>query len=204
MKREDLEKLELTEEQIKAVKRLNGIDVNAEIDKANAVQQQLNQLQAKFDAQEQTIKDLKRDNADNDKLQQRIESLESDLAQQTEANRQIQLKNGIERKLIEAGALNVDDAMALIDKEALKLNDDGTVTGVEIQVENLKNRPHLASLFGLGQEPKPVEELAIQPGNISPKSGETPKFSEKSIGQQMAEQLLGQQKSSYWGNGEDF
>lgn len=201
MKREALENIDLTPEQIETVMRLNGQDVNAEIQKTTQKQQELDQLQAKYDAQEKTIKDLKQSNANNTELQQKIETLEQDLARQTEANKEIQLKNGIEKALIEAGAVSIDDALALIDKNALKLNADGSVTGIDIQVENLKNRPHLASLFAI-QETK-VEEPAApvtQPGSISPKGGSPAKIEEKSIGQQMAEKLLGQQKSSFWGN----
>lgn len=129
MKREELEKLGLTKEQIDSVLDMHHAEidpVNADLQKA---QDDLKAAQGTVETQETTIKDLKKDleefkDADVSGMRQKITDLETDLDNQKKAHEseladrdfQALVKDGITA----AKGKDADKIMKLLDVETLK------------------------------------------------------------------------------------
>jgi hypothetical protein len=154
MKREDLKAIEgLTEEQINAVMRLHGLD-------AAAHQATVQGLQAQLATAQQDLAAF--DGVDVNDLRSRITNLTNQLSQQAAEF----AFNGVLRAAAhEAGALDENDAIALLPNRATLRESKNQAEDVKQAFADLKSRkPYLfqqgapAPQDGAGPEPQPGNE----------------------------------------------
>lgn len=129
MKREDLEKLGLTKEQIDKVCDMHHAEIDTVKADLQKAQDDLKAAKETADTQKQTIDDLKKNleefkDVDVSKLQQRINDLEEDLKVK-EADHQKEIADRdfndiLKESIISAKGKNVRAIMALLDQDALK------------------------------------------------------------------------------------
>ena len=154
MKREDLKAIEgLTEEQINAVMRLHGLD-------AAAHQATVQGLQAQLATAQQGLAAF--DGVDVNDLRSQITNLTNQLSQQAAEF----AFNGVLRAVAhEAGALDENDAIALLPNRAILRESKNQAEDVKQAFADLKSRkPYLfqqgapAPQDGAGPEPQPGNE----------------------------------------------
>lgn len=142
MKRKFLEDLGLTKEQIDSVMDENGKDIEAEKEKATTTTAELEDVKKQLKEANSTITDLKKSNADNEALQAKVKEYEDTIKTQKadyEAKvRNLTLDSAIEKALSNAGAKHIDLLSIKIDREKLKIETDGKVTGLDEQISAYK------------------------------------------------------------------
>lgn len=150
MKFEELLKAQgLTEEQIKAVisamskeKIYTTKEENIE-DRYSKLKGQKEDLESQLKTANTTIKDLKKNNGDNEALQKTIKDHEATietLKKDSEAKiRNITLDGAIEKALVGAKAKHSDLLSSKIDREKLLISEDGKVSGLDEQLKSLKD-----------------------------------------------------------------
>ena len=129
MKREDLEALGLSKEQIDKVCDLNNVDVAPLKKELETAQEDLKAEQDKAEEHTKTIEGLKNDlkqfqDVDVSAMTQRIADLEKNLAQHDEQHEQEladrDFQNLVKESITSAGGRNHKDIMALMDMDKLK------------------------------------------------------------------------------------
>lgn len=142
MERKFLEDLGLTKEQIDSVMDENGKDIEAEKEKATTTTAELEDVKKQLKEANSTITDLKKSNADNEALQAKVKEYEDTIKTQKadyEAKvRNLTLDSAIEKALSNAGAKHIDLLSIKIDREKLKIETDGKVTGLDEQISAYK------------------------------------------------------------------
>ena len=142
MKRKFLEDLGLTKEQIDSVMAENGKDIESEKEKSKATITELEDIKNQLKEANSTIKDLKKNNADNEALQAKVKEYEDTMKTQKadyEAKvRNLTLDSAIEKALHNAGAKHIDLLSTKIDREKLKIEEGGKVTGIDEQIVSFK------------------------------------------------------------------
>lgn len=142
MKRKFLEDLGLTKEQIDSVMDENGKDIEAEKEKATTTSTELEEVKKQLKEANSTITELKKNNADNEALQAKVKEYEDTIKTQKadyEAKvRNLTLDSAIEKALSNAGAKHIDLLSTKIDREKLKIETDGKVTGLDEQISAYK------------------------------------------------------------------
>ena len=133
MKKEDLIAMGLTEDQAKKV--MDSLDGNF-VTKArfNEINEENKTLKKSVSDRDKQLEDLKKSSGDNAALQQQIETLQQQNADQKKAHdaemAQLKLDNAIDAALTAAGAKNIKAVRAMIDTSKMKLGEDGTVEGL--------------------------------------------------------------------------
>lgn len=157
MKKEDLTAMGLTEEQAKAVMgSLDGDFVTkARFNEVNAENKALRQSVAERDGQ---LEALKKAGGDQEALKKQIEALQQQNAAQQKAYEgqlaQLRLDGALDAALTAAGARNSRAAKALLDMGRVRLEADGTLTGLEEQLKALKKSDgYLFAAPGAGEKP---------------------------------------------------
>ncbi|AOR24307.1 phage scaffolding protein [Clostridium taeniosporum] len=99
-------------------------------------------LESQLKTANTTIKDLKKNNGDNEALQKTIKDHEATietLKKDSEAKiRNITLDGAIEKALIKSKAKHTDLLATKIDREKLVISEDGKVSGLDEQLKGLK------------------------------------------------------------------
>ena len=173
MNPEALKALGLNDDQVKGAMALYGKDLNP-------LKEQVNTLTSERDTAKQQVttvtgqldqlqKDHKSDSdlkAEIDKLKEANSQAEKDAAAQLA---QVKLDSATNLALLQSGALNTKAVNALINKDALKLDDKGNVTGLDDQLKALKEADDSKFLFkAAAQEPAKPNSPQITPsGNPS-------------------------------------
>lgn len=116
-------------------------DVNTEFPKNAVPKETFNDINTQLKTANTTIADLKKNNADNETLQQTIKDHEATIKTQKaeyEAKvRNLTLDSAIEKALTSSKAKHTDLLSTKIDREKLVIT-DGKVTGIEEQIKGLK------------------------------------------------------------------
>lgn len=134
MKREDLSKIEgLSKEQIDSVMNLHTKD-------AEQYKRDLEGKGIEIDNKDKKIKELSDtvkgfEGVDVAKLQQDVKDWEKKYSEDIAAEKK---NTAIKLAITQAKPKNEKALMALLDTEIVKLNDDGSVTGLKEQLENIK------------------------------------------------------------------
>lgn len=173
MKRTELEALGMTKEQIDAVMKINGDD----IENAKAVNAaEITNLKAENDSLSKQVKDrdkqidtLKASAGDNEELKKQIETLQADNKAKDEAHAkeltQLKIDAAVEKALTDGGAKNIKAAKALLDLTDAKLGDDGTVKGLAEQITKLKADEGSKFIFNETEQTTPQQTFTgFQPG----------------------------------------
>ncbi|MGL4730334.1 MAG: phage scaffolding protein [Clostridium sp.] len=137
-----------TDEQVQAiVKAMNKEKIytttleNVE-ERYNKLKGQKEDAESQLSTANNTIKDLKKNNVDNEELQNTIKQHENTiktLKVDSEAKiRNLTLDSAINNALIKAKAKHSDLLLSKFDKDKLVVNEDGTVTGLDEQLKGFK------------------------------------------------------------------
>lgn len=118
-------------------------DVNTEFPKNAVPKETFNDINGQLKTANSTIADLKKNNADNETLQQTIKDHEATIKIQKadyEAKvRNLTLDSAIEKALVSAKAKHTDLLSTKIDRDKLVVSEDGKVTGIDEQLKVLKD-----------------------------------------------------------------
>lgn len=118
-------------------------DVNTEFPKNAVPKETFNDINGQLKTANSTIADLKKNNADNETLQQTIKEHEKTIKTQKadyEAKvRNLTLDSAIEKALVNAKAKHTDLLSGKIDRDKLVISEDGKVTGIDEQLKGLKD-----------------------------------------------------------------
>lgn len=169
MERKFLEGLGLEKDVIDKVMAENGKDINAEKAKTTAVNEELTKAKEESKTAQETIKDLKKNNANNEALQAKVTEYETKTknleAEYKEKIKNMTLDGAISKALTGANAKHSDLLSSKIDRTKLQINDDGSVTGLNEQVEGLKtNYKDLFETVLKGKEPDNKGNPTPEPG----------------------------------------
>jgi len=108
----------------------------------NATNEAKKQLEATVKQRDKQLEEIKKSSGDNAELKKQIEDLQNDNAKQKKAHEaelnQLKLDNAIEGALAQAGAKNSKTVKALLDMTRVALGEDGKLTGLDEQLEAVK------------------------------------------------------------------
>lgn len=134
MDEKDLVAMGLTKEQAKKV--MEAVD-GSYVSKTSfdEVSRENKTLKTSVSERDKQLEELKKSSGDNEELKKQIEELQKTNKEQQKAHetelKQLKLDNAIDTALVGAGAKNTKAVKSLLDIEALKLADDGSVTGLK-------------------------------------------------------------------------
>lgn len=170
MKREELEAMNLTKEQIDAIMDMNGKDINSVKSKVDGAQVQLTKAQEAIAARDAQLEALKNSTGDVDQLKKQVEALQTANQEATtkyEAQmKSIRLDAAIKGML--AGKVHDEELAAnLFDRNKLILNEDGTVTGLQDQLQTIQETKKF--LFKGNEQPEKVAgfKFGTDPANAA-------------------------------------
>lgn len=155
MKKDELKNLGLTDEQVDAViAGYKDFIPKSRFDEVNEARKNAESLLAERDKQ---IEGLKVSANASDDLKKQIEKLQADNKAAVEAKdaeiKKIKIDSAAHSALVGAGAKNLKAAIALLNMDGAELSEDGTVKGLNEQIEALKTADDSKFLFA---EPKPI------------------------------------------------
>lgn len=141
MKREQLKELGLTDEQIESTMALHGQTVN-DLNKSLATtEQERDQFKEQLDTNQTELNTLKESAKGNEELTQQLADLQSKFdAAKTESETKLteqQKDFAIKLALKEANALDESIVLGLLDRDTIKVTDNG-IQGLEEQLNGLK------------------------------------------------------------------
>ena len=140
MKKEDLIALGLTEEQAKKV--LDAVKDYVPKTQLAEVERERDGLKATVTERDTQLETLKKSSGDNEALQKQIADLQKANEDQQKAHEaeiaQLRLDNAVEAAILAAGGKNVKAVRALLDMSKLRLEKDGTVTGLSDQLKGVQ------------------------------------------------------------------
>lgn len=176
MKRKELEDLGLNKEQVDAVIKMNGADIeNAKSVSAAEIsnlQTENESLTSQVKERDKQLETLKKSAGDNEDLQKQIEQLQSDNAtakanHESEMN-QLKVQFAVEKALTGAKAKNIKAVKALLDLDDAKLDKDGNVKGLQEQIDKLVAGDDTKFLFEEVQQSGQKQDFkGFQPGASS-------------------------------------
>lgn len=160
MKKEELVKLGLTEEDADKVAKaseeeLKGFVPKSRFDEVNEAKKHAEESVKERDKQ---IEGLKTSAGDAEKLKQQIEDLqkankEKDSVHATEIKK-LKLDNAVDSALTAAKAKNVKAVRALLDLDKAELSEDGSVKGLAEQIQKLQTADDSKFMFETSGKPK--------------------------------------------------
>lgn len=197
-----LKELGLTDEQISKFINDGITDKFIPKHRFDEVNEKNKQLEQDVKDRDSQITNLKKFEGDNATLKTKIEELETANKQKDEENakaiKSLKIENAINYALdgkVEKGY--ADLVLGLIDKNAIILKDDGTVAGLDEQVEKIKtDRPKLFIEnpgAGTGKEPDNKEQGWSFKGQ---EPGESQKQTQKTISENFVTSLLSENKEA--------
>ncbi len=139
----------LTDEQIKAVmgamkkEKIYTTTEEKADERISKLKSQKEDLEGQLNTANSTIKELKKNNADNEELQKTIkqheDTIKTQKAEYENKVRNLTLDSAINSALIKAKAKHSDLLSSKIDRDKLVINEDGTVTGLDEQIKSFKD-----------------------------------------------------------------
>lgn len=174
MKRSELEALELTKEQVDAVIKINGDDIENAKKVAEAetksVQNEVDALKGQIKDRDKQLETLKATAGDNEELSKQIADLQAEntTAKQTHEAEMTRLKVdfAVEKALTGANAKNVKAVKALLDLDDAKLDKEGNVKGLQEQIDKLLAADDSKFLFEVPEQGQQQQQTfkGFQPG----------------------------------------
>lgn len=151
MKREELKKLGLSDEQMDAVMAQHGQTVQSLNTQIATLQQSETELKNQVSKNAEDLKKLQKDNSDNEELKKQLKELQKEnAAQETkyqESLTKVQRDSALSALLTEAKVKNPKAVAALLDDEKIAFK-DGELSGAKEQIDALQKSD--AYLFDLG------------------------------------------------------
>ena len=176
MKREELKEIIENEEfeiDDKLTQILNRVNAEKEEVKATLEAENAN-LNDQLKEANKTVRAIKKDNTDNEILQEKIKDLEASLKDKQAELSRSRIESAVDLALTKAGARNVGLTAKALDIEAVKVNDDGTISGLDEQIKKLQESEDTSFLFKSEtddvQQAKPKYEPAKGEGSVKTKT----------------------------------
>lgn len=174
MKREQLKEMGLEKEQIDSIMKINGDDIeNAKAASAAEItnlQTEVTGLNTQVKDRDKQLDTLKASAGDNEALTKQIADLqlENNKTKETHESEMNQLKVdfAVEKALTSANAKNVKAVKALLDLADAKLDKDGSVKGLQEQLDKLTVDEGTKFLFDAESQPQQTFK-GFQPGAAS-------------------------------------
>lgn len=160
MKKEELVKIGLTEEDAEKVAKaseeeLKGFVPKSRFDEVNEARKHAEESVKERDKQ---IEGLKASAGDAEAMKQQIEQLQQDNKAKDSLHaseiRQLKIDNAVDSALMGAKALNVKAVRALLDLEKAELAEDGSVKGLAEQIQKLQAADDSKFMFETSAKPK--------------------------------------------------
>lgn len=153
--KELLEKQGLSEEQVNNI--LQGMKDNkiyiTALENADErykkLKEQKEDVEGELEVANTTIKDLKKNNADNEGLQNTIKDHESTIETLKKDSAKREFDMALDLELVKSKCRNVKALKALLDTDSIKRNEDGSFEGLNEQIEEYKKTD--AYLFETGK-----------------------------------------------------
>ncbi|QHJ81942.1 MAG: hypothetical protein [Caudoviricetes sp.] len=174
MKREELKKLNLTDEQIDKVMSLHGADVENSKSKIDELNKTNESLQSQIAERDKDLKTLKKQAGDNEELTNQFKELQSKYKQDTDnltkELQQTKLNSAVDSALGKAKVRNSKAAKALLNMDEVKLNNKGELEGLDDQISSLQKsdgylfdqgskEPYQPQGGGVKTDPDPVATM---------------------------------------------
>lgn len=173
MTRKDLEDLGLSKEQVDAVIKINGADIeNAKSVSAAEIKNletEVSGLKTQVSDRDKQLETLKATAGDNEALKTQIADLQAENTKTKEAHEsemtQLKVDFAVEKALTSAGAKNLKAVRALLELEDAKFDKEGNVKGLAEQIEKLTTGEDTKFLFNVQQPSQTFK--GFQPGASS-------------------------------------
>lgn len=183
MERKFLESFGLEKEQIDAICDRASQDIGRKIDeyqqKIDAEIAKTEAIQEKLDTANSTINDLKKANKDNEGLQQQIEQYKANIEALEKSAQEQRINYQINTRLTEEGFIDPRTARALLDLEKITEAKDGTLTGLDEQIQAVKADERNSYLLKSTEPATPTEPPTR--GGYEPLAGEEIKSSQNTM-----------------------
>lgn len=173
MTRKELEDLGLSKEQVDAVIKINGADIenakSASAAEIKNLQTEVSGLKTQVSDRDKQLETLKTTAGDNEALTKQIADLQAENTKTKEAHEsemtQLKVEFAVEKALTGANAKNVKAVKALLDLTDAKLDKEGNVKGLQEQIEKLVADESTKFLFDVKQNPQNQQQFkGFQPG----------------------------------------
>lgn len=175
MKRKFLEDLGLEKEAIDKIMAENGNDINTAKTECEALKQQLETMKQQISERDTQLEKLKENTGENKTLQQQIIDLQAEnktTKEKYEADlKELQLSSAI-KLAIGSSAQDGEIVASLFDRSKLILGEDGTVSGLEEQLNSIKKEK--AFLFKEEQPTTTLKGGKPAEGNGAPPTTKKP------------------------------
>lgn len=169
MNTEELQKLGLTDEQIKGVMAAHDQVVNPLKEQVTTLQSERDGLQSQFDTVNGQLDTIKKDHKGDDDLKDQIEQLQTEnknaAAKYQEDLAKTKIGYQTDLAITQSGARNVKAVKALLDGDKITLDEKGQLTGLNEQLEAVKKDNDY--LFQ-ADDGKPATPNIVVPGNPNP------------------------------------
>lgn len=156
MKRESLQGLGLSDEQVDNVMAMHSSELNDIRSNLTAAEQERDSFKNQLESNQTELAKLKDSQKDNEELQSQLDDLQGkfDESSSKASNEleQVRKESAIDLELVKSGARNPKAVKALLDNDSVKFDDDG-IHGLSDQLDKLKESE--AYLFETGDAGKP-------------------------------------------------
>jgi predicted nucleic acid-binding Zn-ribbon protein len=177
MNTEALKALGLNDEQIKGVMAAHGKVINPIKEQVTALTAERDTTKAQLTTVTGQLDQLQKDHKGDAELKAEIDTLKeaNTQAQKDAADNlaKVKLDSATKLALVQSGAVNAKAVDALLDKSVLKLDDKGTLIGLDDQLKTLKEADDSKMLFKATEPAKTDSPQITPPGNpnADPASG---------------------------------
>ena len=173
MKREFLKAMGLTDEQIDSIMDEHGSTVNAVKGERDNLKTEIGGLKEEIQNRDGQIDVLSKTAGTSEELTKELERVKGENANWQDKYSKSQLQANV-KLAVAKEANDANDILFFVNMENLKLNDDGSVEGLEDQLKTLKDsKPYL---FNASIQQDPADPAGAQgdPGQTPPPPGFTP------------------------------
>lgn len=148
MKRQTLQDMGLTAEQVDKIMELNGVDIEKAKGKANELATENTELKAQLKKRDDDLVELRKSVKDNETLSADFKALQekykNDRADLEKQVAQVKLTSALDLGLSGAKVRNAKAIKGLLNMDAIKLDDAGQLTGLDDQLKAIrKSDPYL-------------------------------------------------------------
>lgn len=206
MNREFLANFGLEKEQITQILNQHSEDIGNALKKPTnneeKIKLDIEDLQEKLNQANETIKTLKKATKDNEQLQAKIQEYQQNIEALNIQHTKDQISHYTTMKLKDNGAINTKAILPFVDLEKGSINPDGSITGIDEQIDQILGDEELKFLFRRNEPTIPTQQVE-KPirGGYEPIEGTA--VESKGIGELMAEKVIKERSqatdtSSFW------
>lgn len=182
------DELKLDDDVIDKIMKANGEDIERTKSKVSASDDEVTDLKSQLDDRDKQLKSLQKNVGDNEDLQKQIEGLQDANKQATKDYEaklaQTKLDNAVNLAMRDFGARDSKAVSPFLDKDTIKLDEDGKVIGLKEQMENIKaDKDYLFASNEPVEPTKPINATAT--GNPSGGGDPKPDFSKMNYQQML-------------------